>query len=455
MYRPPEEEEADERLSKKLLKREKQRQLNGEKKEKWDKEFFGDTKKTSTKGSNAAKEGAIPVGTSVLALFTGPHEWPRRLEERFSTREEDYSYQMCPGLNYRARVVAVHQNEEGGIVYALDWENGSSSCSDLSTEDKDMERRAWEEFERLGQVKLDDEKLDSCAECPSCPTPDTPRLRTDRFISSDSCYPCKLRQMYPNRVQPAEHVFTQTFEAKLGREKEHVHLADLIILESHLDPIDLPGEYRTICIIMLMVVMFGICMPVGGVVAWIFLELRMKFNFWSFTEAFKRPIPHKPVPDKTNGEIDITGGYRKWLVFQCYLSTIVASLLFVTATGHLEAWWSAFVPEDCSLPQLPLGGYNNTIVNGVVKTWVDGVLTEQPRGTRWKYPACDMTYTAPKEWPDYDEKSESQAWETMDPNILSTNDKCWDRSTPRPDVCPFVQGESFILENKRTTRQSM
>ena len=54
--------------------------------------------------------------------------------------------------------------------------------------------------------------------------------------------------------------------------------ADELIIESMLDPLDLPNEYRKICIILLLTAMWTIVMPFMPVVGWIAITCRFKVS---------------------------------------------------------------------------------------------------------------------------------------------------------------------------------
>jgi hypothetical protein len=132
--------------------------------------------------------------------------------------------------------------------------------------------------------------------------------------------------------------------ARQNVDKDGLQRADAIIVESMLDPLDLPNEYRKICIINLFVGMWTIVMPYLPVAAWIICLMRWKFNFVRLTKYSRRPIPKKPTGR------DATGGYRPWLQGQLFASTLVTTGLFCFSTGQLEAWWSLWDAQSCSPP---------------------------------------------------------------------------------------------------------
>ena len=59
--------------------------------------------------------------------------------------------------------------------------------------------------------------------------------------------------------------------------------------------IDLPSEYRKICIVSLMVAMWTIVLPFAPLVGYTALLVRFKFNFVRLTKFSRRPIPKKPL----------------------------------------------------------------------------------------------------------------------------------------------------------------
>ena len=207
--------------------------------------------------------------------------------------------------------------------------------------------------------------------------------------------------------------------------------ADDIIVESMLDPLDLPNEYRKVCIISLLVCMWSGVNLLVPVIGWFALLTRFKFNFIRLAKYTRRPVPHKPDSH------DATGGYRPWLEAQIFLSTVVTNLLFCTSTGQLEAWWALWDREACQPPVI--------------------------ERTYWKYPNCDMGFVSSGMMYDstdalYDEASSEEAFEIVDPSIMSANSTCW--QAPMPELnrdCPFVQGitDEWKDKSKRTSDQTL
>ena len=99
--------------------------------------------------------------------------------------------------------------------------------------------------------------------------------------------------------------------------------ADAIIIESMLEKLDMPNEYRKICIVILFVMMWSVVMPWLALIGYVVLMLRFKFNFVKLTHYNRRPIPRKPATT------DPTGGYHP--VSSCLRA--FHSWLVIAATG--------------------------------------------------------------------------------------------------------------------------
>ena len=210
-----------------------------------------------------------------------------------------------------------------------------------------------------------------------------------------------------------------------------LHKADDIIVESMLDPLDLPNEYRKVCMISLLVCMWSGVNLLVPLIGWFALLTRFKFNFIRLAKYTRRPVPHKPTSS------DSTGGYRPWLEAQIFLSTVVTNLLFCCSTGQLEAWWALYDRDACQPPTLD-------------KSY-------------WKYPNCDRTFVSEGMAYDsldalYDEASSEEAVEDVDPSIMASNATCWQDPMPELNTdCPFVQGitEEWKQKSERTSNQGL
>lgn len=212
-----------------------------------------------------------------------------------------------------------------------------------------------------------------------------------------------------------------------------LHSADEIIVESMLDPLDLPNEYRKVSIIVLLVCMWSGVQHIIPLIGWCSLFIRFKFNFIRLVTFARRPVPHAHATD------DSTGGYRPWLQKQIYLSTLVTSLLFCLSTGQLEALWAWLIDRNACQPP--------TLIE-----------------TQWKFPKCDLAFISEGRLYDssdplYDEASSEGAREDVAPySIMASNTSCW--QPPAPELnndCPFVQGhlEEWKSSTKRAAGQGL
>jgi hypothetical protein len=191
-----------------------------------------------------------------------------------------------------------------------------------------------------------------------------------------------------------------------------------------LDPLDLPNEYRKVCLIVLLVCMWTGVNLLIPLIGWISLLVRFKFNFVRLVTYAQRPVPHTP------NSSDATGGYRPWLEGQIFLSTVVNCLLFCLSTGQLEAWWTLYDPNQCQPPTL--------------------------NETRWKYPDCDLFFESQgKEYSAdelYDEASSAAAFEPVGITIAAPNTSCWQPPIPALNTdCPFAQ-ENLDEWNEKSSR---
>ena len=239
----------------------------------------------------------------------------------------------------------------------------------------------------------------------------------------------RAQQRQDQDGKPADYPGAENTDAKFGILQ--LHSADDIIVESMLDPLDLPNEYRKVCIIVVLVCMWTGVQSLIPLIGWIVLLIRFKFNFIRLVTYAKRPVPSTP------NSSDMTGGYRPWLEGQIFLSTAVTSLLFCLSTGQLEAWWALYDPDQCRPPTL--------------------------NETRWKFPGCDLLF--PKHAGSfrsadqlYDEASSVGALETVDNSIAAPNTSCWQPPIPELNTdCPFAQDnlEEWREKSSRTPEQAL
>lgn len=228
--------------------------------------------------------------------------------------------------------------------------------------------------------------------------------------------------------KPADYPDADHFDAQFGIFQ--VHSADDIIVESMLDPLDLPNEYRKVCIVVLLVCMWTGVQSLIPIIGWISLLIRFKFNFIRLVTYAKRPVPSTP------NSSDMTGGYRPWLEGQIFLSTAVTSLLFCLSTGQLEAWWALYDADQCRPPTL--------------------------NETRWKFPGCDLLFPHAGSFRGadqlYDEASSVGAFETVDNSIAAPNTSCWQPPIPELNTdCPFAQDnlDEWREKSSRTPEQAL
>jgi hypothetical protein len=269
---------------------------------------------------------------------------------------------------------------------------------------------------------------------------------TDRIHSSGTqpnrhrmvvtCHPKSLKQHVMQQQERAQQQ-RQDQEEKDGLEDDpetsdadygvfQLHSADDIIVESMLDPLDLPNEYRKVCLIVLLVCMWTGVNLLIPLIGWCSLLIRFKFNFIRLVTYAKRPVPQTP------NSSDSTGGYRPWLEGQIFLSTVVNSLLFCLSTGQLEAWWTLYDRNQCQPPKL--------------------------NETRWKYPDCDLNFESGRKDELYDEASSVAAFEPVGITLAAPNTSCWQDPVPELNTgCPFAQENLDDWEDKssRTPEQSL